>query len=262
MMKKISVIISLVCAVLTGCSSDIQEVGEHAAISVRTSMIQTKSTDIESVKESMRVFIIGRDFNESYLYSELPDLIYVPADSEQPYIIAAQNITEDEALVYPDRWGQKRYAGSVEILLDRISKAGSEDQYVYSIEIPCKVVNSMVAVTFDPSIDDYFTGYSVTAYTDEGRKLIFDASNASSALAHFTSGKVLNCFFSGVFNVTGEIREYQFEYELKAADHVTFTFSLRNVVGELGKPDINVDMTCEEFEEDIVVDPSDNGVIE
>lgn len=261
-MKNIYIILSFVCILVSGCRTELQHVDAYAALSVIPVMPQTKSTDPELIKASMRVFIVGRDFNESYLYSELPEVIYVPADSEQSYLIAAQNVTEDEALISPDIWGQKRYAGAVNILLNRITKPDSEEQYVYSIEVPCEVVNSMVSVNFDPTIEAYFKDYNVSTYTDEGRVLVFGPSNASSALAHFTSGKSLKCVFSGIFNVTGETVEYPFEYYLEAADHVTFTFSLRNVEGTLSKPEINVDKSYEEFDEDVVVDPSDNGVIE
>ena len=261
-MKKILITLLAGCLLMAGCNNDQQEARSYAALSVSTSLVQTKSEALEDIKTSMRVFIIGRSFNESYLFSELPDVLYVPVDSEQSYVVAAQNVTQEDALAQPDVWGQKRYAGFVEILLDRIAKPGSDEQYVYSIEVPCSIVNSMVSVAFDPTIEEYLTDYSVTVYTDEERKLIFDASNASSALAHFTSGKCLKCRFSGMYNVTGEIIEYLFDYNLLAADHITFTVSLKNVDGSLGKPEINVDKTCGEFEEDVEVDPSDNGVIE
>lgn len=253
-------LITLVAVLVIASSCQKSDIVRYASLQIVSQIVEPLTKTV--TPEDMTVYIDGEDFHAEYAYSELPDLIDVPVDKDIPYIVRAENITVEDAEILPDIWGQKRYAGSVEVLVDRFMEKDADGKNVsltYPVTVRCIVANSMLSVVFDESVLTYYEEPKVVAYTEAGRKLEFTPDNAISALAHFTAGKMMYFDFSGIFKVSGEKKSYMDCIELEPAAHYTLTFKMQHTEGSLGQPAITVVDTCENVYETMTVDPSDNG---
>ncbi len=244
-------------------SCQIEEQVSYASLSISPVVIEARTKAV--TPDDMNVYIDGENFHQEYSYSALPSLIPVPVDKDIPYIIMAENITVKEAETLPDEWGQIRYAGTEEVLVDRFMTKDENDENIpltYPVTVNCIVANTMLSVVFDESVLTYYTDPKVVAFTDRDRKLEFTPDNASTALAYFTSGQQMFFEFTGLFNVSGESRSRMDVIEIAPATHYTLTFRMTSVEGSLAKPEITVIETCENIYETLTVDPSDDGVFE
>lgn len=253
----------LMMVALAAVSCQHEEQVSYASLSISPIIIDAATRSVSA--DDMTVFIDGENFHQEYAYSELPSLIDVPVDKDIPYLVSAENMTVEEAETLPDSWGQIRYAGSTQVLVDRFMTKddnGENTPLYYSVTVNCIVANSMLSVVFDQSVLTYYTDPKVTAFTDKSRQLEFTPDNATSALAHFTADRQLFFEFTGIFNVSGEERSHLDAVEIEPAMHYTLTFKMTSVEGSLARPDITVIETCEDIYETMTVDPSDDGVFE
>lgn len=260
-MRRLTICLFLVLAMVLSCQK--QDAVQYASLKILPQVVEPQTKAVTAA--DMTVFIDGEDFHAEYPYPELPDVIDVPVDKDIPYVIRAENMTEEEAQTQPDIWGQRRYAGQVELLVDRFMMKDDNEENVplyYPVTINCVVANSMLSVVFDRSVLTYYTDPKVTAYTDEDRKLEFTPENSSSALAHFTAGKTMYFEYSGLFNVSGEQKSHMDCIQLEPTMHYTLTFRMQYTEGGLGQPVISVVETCEDVYETMTVDPSDDGKYE
>ena len=260
-MRKLIAFLTLMPLLALSCQK--QETVSYASLKIDAQVIEPVTKAVTA--DDMTVFIDGEDFHAQYSYPDLPDYIDVPVDKDIPYVVRAENVSVEESLTLPDIWGQRRYAGSVEVLVDRFMQKDEDNKNVplyYPVTVSCVVANSILSVVFDQSVLTYYTDPKVIAYTDEDRKLEFTPDNAASALAHYTSGKMLYFEFSGLFNVSGERKFHMDCKELEPATHYTLTFKMQHTEGSLGEPSITVIETCEDIYETMTVDPSDDGKFE
>ncbi len=259
-MRKLMVVL-LIAATTAACQKEAQV--QTASLQVSAVVIEPATKTVTA--EDMTVFIDGENFHAEYSYGMIPSLISVPVDKDIPYVVSAENVTVEEAESLPDIWGMKRYAGSYEVLVDRFMQKdenGKNIPLTYPVTVHCAVANSMISVVFDSTVLTYYSQPVVTAYTDEDRILEFTPSNASEAVAHFTSGKPVYFEFSGIFNVSGEIISHSGNIEVEPATSYTLTFRMQNTQGSLQQPAITVDKYCEDIYETMTVDPSDDGRFE
>lgn len=260
-MRKLMIFMTIMSLLAFSCQKP--ETVDYASLKIDAQVIEPMTKAV--TEGDMTVFIDGEDFHAQYSYSLLPDYIDVPVDKDIPYVVSAENVTIEESLTKPDIWGQRRYAGSVQVLVDRFMQKDEDDKNVplyYPVTVRCMVANSILSVVFDPSVLTYYTDPKVVAYTDAGRKLEFTPDNAASSLAHFTAEKMMYFDFSGLFKVSGEQKSHMDCIELEPATHYTLTFKMQNTEGSLGQPSITVIETCEDIYETMTVDPSDDGKFE
>ena len=259
-MKRMIICIAVMTALLFSCQKP--ETVRYASLKIAAQVVEPMTRTV--TENDMTVYIDGENFHASYAYAELPDVIDVPVNSDVRYVIRAENITEEEAETKPDAWGQKRYAGESDTLVNVIvdTVRNNVDPYYYTIHLKCTVANSMLSVVFDQSVLTYYSEPKVTAYTDTDRKLEFTPDNAAEAMAHFTADKQLFMEFTGLFNISGERKFHMDSIELQPNMHYTMTFKMEFTEGGLSQPVITVDEFCEDIYETMTVDPSDNGVFD
>lgn len=253
----------LMIAALSAVACQREEQTSFASLRISPVVMEIATKSVTA--DDMTIYIDGEDFHQEYAYPSLPSMIDVPVDKDIPYVVSAENITVNESETLPDEWGQKRYAGRTEVLVDRfmtMDENGENIPLVYPVTVSCMVANSMLTVVFDSSVLTYYTDPRVAAFTDEDRVLEFSPDNASTALAHFTAGRQMFFEFTGIFNVSGEDRSHMDMIELEPAKHYILTFKMTSVEGSLARPDITVIETCEDIYETMTVDPSDDGVFE
>ncbi len=188
------------------------------------------------------VYISGDYEHVSYVYKDMPEEVLLHPGK---YTILAENVTEEDALSKPTPWGQIRYAGST---VQRVNSGEVTDA-----NLTCRVANSAVSVVFDATLDGLYSDCSVLLYAAEERKLTHTPQ--TPLVAYFGPG-TLHYEFSGIFMNETTPRTFMGSVELRAATHTHLTFKINESQGSLAKPEIKVDTTCEEFYEEIVVDPS------
>ena len=210
--------------------------------------VMTKAEGTAVSVDDFDVSVCSEETKFSYVYKDMPAVITVPVGL---YYVSAENLTEAESLTTLDIWGQIRYAGKTE------SKEVTAGQNPTKFSLTCKMTNTALSVIFDESIAKHFTGYSLTAYTTDTRKLVYNAENTAGekpAVGYFSPDSALNYEFAGTFDgkpvtVTGS-------RTLVPASHLHLTFKMSTQNGVVLRPDIIVDTTCEELYETVTVDPS------
>ncbi|MGM9736344.1 MAG: DUF4493 domain-containing protein [Candidatus Cryptobacteroides sp.] len=268
-MKKelyISVII-VATAWMTSCQRMVIEDAQYGVLSVSVEnspveVIETKADDDEGTVsvDDFSVTIASATNSYSYIYGEMPSSITLPVGS---YNIHAENVTLEESLTQPDKWGQKRFAG------DEIGVAVSGDGSVANATVNCTMVNSALSVIFDQTVQEYFSSYSLSVSSDESRKLVFDSSNSwnssdrTGAIAYFESSVSVSYSFIGTPSAGGDDFSTTGSFTLQPANHLFLTIKVRQTedpqAGSVGKPSITVDQTCDDLYDSITVDPSEGG---
>lgn len=222
------------------------KVNNKTLVDMQTKAEETVSTD------NFNVTVASPSYTRTFVYSELPLFLAVPADT---YTVSAENVSEAESVSLPDTWGQKRFAGQTRGIVVSASQNSS-------VTVNCQMVNSAVSIVFDSSITENFTGYSIQAYTDQARKLTFDA-NTTSKIAYFPADYELTYVFSGTYKKDGQPVSITGTQVLAAATHIHLTFKMNlpqeDTNGSIGKPQIIVDETCTDLYETLTVDPSNGG---
>lgn len=222
------------------------KVNNKTLVDMQTKAEETVSTD------NFNVTVASPSYTRTFVYSELPLFLAVPADT---YTVSAENVSEAESVSLPDTWGQKRFAGQTRGIVVSASQNSS-------VTVNCQMVNSAVSIVFDSSITENFTGYSIQAYTNQARKLTFDA-NTTSKIAYFPADYELTYVFSGTYKKDGQPVSITGTRVLAAATHIHLTFKMNlpqeDTNGSIGKPQIIVDETCTDLYETLTVDPSNGG---
>lgn len=222
------------------------KVNNKTLVDMQTKAEETVSTD------NFNVTVASPSYTRTFVYSDMPSMLAVPADT---YTVSAENVSEAESVSLPDTWGQKRFAGQTRGIVVSASKNSP-------VTVNCQMVNSAVSIVFDSSITENFTGYSIQAYTDQARKLTFDA-NTTSKIAYFPADYELTYVFNGTYNKDGKSVSITGTRVLAAATHIHLTFKMNlpqeDTNGTIGKPQIIVDETCTDYYETLTVDPSNGG---
>lgn len=218
-------------------------------------LILTKSDDdaTQEIKSQITVYISGPGVQMSYAYDQIPDYIEIPVNSLNPYAVSAQTVSASQAETVPDEWGQIRYAGYTEVLVNRIDQPTEA-------RVHCTVVNAQMSVVFDESVLNYYTDCSVVLTTAGGRRLVFTPDNAASVVAYLTADEVVNYDFIGTFNVNDEVQTVSRTLELEPAMHYSVRIALGNTTGNIGQPQINLITDCEDLYSTMIIDPSQDGV--
>ena len=261
----ISLIISAAAGV-TSCQKLIIEDAQCGILKVSVEnspveVIETKAEGTVSV-DDFSVTIASATNSYSYVYGEMPSSMTLPVGS---YNIHAENVTLKESLTQPDKWGQKRYAG------DAVGVAVSGDGSVANATVRCTMVNSALSITFDQTVKEHFSGYSLSVSSNESRRLVFDSSNAwdqaagTGAVAFFESSVTISYNFVGIPKAGGDDFTGTGSFTMKPATHLHLTIKVREPEdpqsGSMGKPSIEVDETCDDLYDSITVDPSDGSTI-
>ncbi len=253
MKKSLFIISSLV--ILASCQEKLITRQADGAISVNVEnspVVEAVTKAGETVPtDDFNVYISSDAATFSYVYKDMPPVVTVPTGT---YTVSADNVTEAQSLSRPDSWGQVRYAGATAA---KEVKAGTTTEY----SLTCTMANTAVSVVFGENIDKHFDNYTVTAYTVESRKLVYDTVNTageSPAVGYFTPA-TLYYEFTGNFMENASPMTIKGSRQLRAATHLHLTFRMSGQNGSVGKPEIIVDATCEDLYETITVDPSENG---
>ncbi len=217
---------------------------------------QTRAEGTGINLDEFNVYVYSSGYSETYKYRELVNPVSVPAGM---YTLSAENVTESESISLPDLWGQPRYVGVSE---EKEVVAGDQ---ATTFNIECAMVNTAVSVVFDESITGSFSGYKVTAYTDEGRKLEYDAANTvgpAPAVGYFTP-KTLRYVFTGKYlNVDDGGKEYPNDFTFEKSVELT-PATLLNLKFKIGDDsdggniniDINVNTDYDLVSETVTVNP-------
>ncbi len=254
MKKTLFIMLSLAAAV--SCQKQLIMRQTNGAISVNVENspvveVVTKAGEDVAV-DDFNVYISSDAATFSYVYKNMPPVVTVPIGT---YTVSADNVTEVQSLTQPDAWGQVRYAGTTEA---KEVKAGvTPTEY----SLTCTMANTAVSVVFGENIDKHFDNYTVTAYTVDTRKLVFDTVNTvgENPVVGYFSPATLNYEFTGNFMEEAAPMTIRGSKQLRPATHLHLTFRMSEQNGAVGKPEIIVDATCEDLYETITVDPSDGG---
>ncbi len=254
-MKK-TIYILLALSALVSCQKQLISRQTSGAISVSVENspvveVITKAGETVPV-DDFNVYISSDAATFSYVYKNMPPVLTVPVGR---YVVSADNVTEEQSFTQPDSWGQVRYYGESE---SKEVKAGSTPT---EFSLTCRMANAALSVVFGENIDKHFSDYTVTAYTVDTRKLVYDAINTvgeTPAVGYFAP-VTLNYEFTGTFMEEATPMTIKGTKLLKAATHLHLTFRISQQNGAVGKPEIIVDSTCEDLYETITVDPSDGG---
>ncbi len=252
-MKK-TILILFVLATVFSCQVHVDARREMGTISVYvenapTVEVVTKAEDLTA--DNFDVYISSDEAKYHYIYKDMPDFLAVPAGL---YTVRAENVTEEASLTQPDNWGQIRYEGSS-------SAKEVREGDVTNFSFTCYVVNTAVSVVFDSSIATYFTDYSVSVFTTEERQLVYNEANTTAenpAVGYFLPGTI-QYLFSGTFMGESTPRTIYGTRNILPATHQHLTFKVIEQEGSLGKPEITVDTTIEDFYQSITVDPTEDG---
>lgn len=244
--------ISLLLLLFTACHDHETGMLERGLLRISSVEVELQTKD-DDVLSQVTVYVFGDDFMTYYRYADIPEYIEVPTNSIEPYQVYAQTMSESQAEMTPDEWGQIRYAGHCEVMVNRIDVP-------VEARVTCTVANAQVSVNFSPEILTYYSDCSLTVSTSEGRTLVFTPSNASDALAYMTAGETVDYVFSGVFNITGEEGSAPRTLALEPAMHYTINVKMGEVESVLGQPDISLNVSCEDVYSTMTVDPSQDGV--
>lgn len=253
-MRKSILFITLVSFfALNSCQEDGTACGQLVIIPEVMPLTKADDALLEDIKSKVTVYVAGPGVQMSYAYNEIPDYIGIPVNSLNPYTVSAQTVSEAQAENTPDEWGQIRYAGSTEVLVNRIDQPTEA-------KVHCTVVNAQMSVVFDQTVLSYFSDCYVVLTTIGGRRLVFTPDNAATAVAYLTAGETVNYEFVGRFNITDEDGSVPRSIVLEPAMHYVVNVAMGNTTGNMGQPQINLITDCEDLYATMIVDPSQDGV--
>ncbi len=181
----------------------------------------------------------------SFPFREYIEPILVPVGQ---YTAFAESVTEEQSLTQPTEWGQIRYSGSD----TQWVRSGRVTQF----DIECRVANSAVSVIFDASLERFYSDIKVDVYTTEDRQLTYTQDNAATAVGYFNPGTQYYVF-TGTYAGETIPRTFSGQFNTAAATRTSVTFKTTTQEGTLGKPEIEVDYTCEDFYETVTLDPTE-----
>ena len=205
MKNKLTIIILALSAVAFGACANYDETPAAKgafSLDVRMGESATKAAmSQDELLSSAKVSIYKADFTgkvREYVYSQMPQTIYLPADDYRVDVVAGEIAKENPAAA---SWEQKSYKGSSNVTV----KAGDSG----NVTVTAKVCNVISNVTFDPSVTEAFEdGYSCTVGLDgeTSAKLVYDAAEGGKDGFFITSGfePSLMWSFSGTLKKDGK----------------------------------------------------------
>ena len=212
MRNKLTIIaLALSVAALAGCADYSETVAGKGEFSLEVRMDgpATKAAmSQEELLSSAKVSVYKGDFSgkvREYVYSQMPQAIYLPADDYRVDVVAGEIAKENPVVA---SWDQKSYKGSSNVTV----KAGATN----SVTVTAKVCNVISNVTFDKTVSEAFEdGFScsvnledasaglVYAVSDSGKDGFFLASGFEPSLGWTFSGTLKKN--GATFSKTGEI---------------------------------------------------------
>ncbi len=201
--------------------------------------------------------VSGNSNRYSYLYKDIVDNGNKIEVEVGIYTVSAENVTADEALSYPDEWGQARYYAVSEPT--PVVTGGTVEQPLDPVQfnLVCRMVNSAVHVNFDEALVSCFEDYTVTVYTDEDRQVQYDAANFMDAPVAYFEPKLLHYKFVGTPKVSSDSYTVVGTVALEAATNHNLNFRLDQNPGKLDI-EINVDTSYEPVYEPVFIEPDFN----
>lgn len=256
-MKRFYIIPFLIAAIsMAACTHD--ECAPSGSFSVMAELTQaaTKAGDSEAqLLEGARLDLYYADFSgliRSYRYSELPEVIWLPANSYRVDVIAGE-AAKDAPL--KASWDSKSYAGSAEFYVE----AGRNSE----VEVEAGVSNAITKITFGSSIAENFApGYTFTIGVD-GNNLSYNAAK-SGAEGYFIIDGLEDPQFEWTFS--GSLNGASFSRSGKvgsiaAGKMYTMTLNYTQTDGDLSF-DLQVDESLDIKEDIIVFEPVSTGLSE
>lgn len=210
--NKLTIITLALAAIAAGACSRYDETpaGKGAfSLDVRMGEATTKAAMTqEELLSSAKVSVYKGDFSgkvREYVYSQMPQSIYLPADDYRVDVVAGEIAKENPAVA---SWDQKSYKGSSSVTV----KEGTTN----SVTVTAKVCNVISNVTFDQSVGEAFEdGFSCTVglgdasgslvykVADSGKDGFFIASGFEPSLGWSFSGTLKKN--GSTFSKTGDI---------------------------------------------------------
>lgn len=201
MKKNLYIPVLLMASMAVSC--DIAEFGSRdkgmgsLSVDVTTSEVLTKAQTTEELLSDAKVNIYMADFSglvRSYIYSDAPEAIYLPADSYRVDVEAGEAVKAAPAKA---SWTSKSYKGSKEFTIT----AGQNT----AVQVEAGISNAVTSISFDSTVDELFAaGYSLSIgldAEDASTQLSYTKSN-SGAEGYFIVADLDEPFFTWTFNGT------------------------------------------------------------
>ncbi len=256
-MKRFYIIPFLISAIsMAACTHD--ECAPSGSFSVKAELTQaaTKAGASEAqLLEGARLDLYYADFSgliRSYRYSELPEVIWLPAGSYRVDVIAGEAAKDAPVKA---SWDSKSYAGSAEFSVE----AGRNSE----VEVEAGVSNAITKITFGSGIAENFApGYTLTIGVD-GNNLSYNAAK-SGAEGYFIIDGMEDPEFEWTFS--GSLNGASFTRSGKvggiaAGKMYTMTLKYTQTDGDLSF-DLQVDESLDIKEDIIVFEPVSTGLAE
>lgn len=177
--------------------------GVNVDSATRAAMTQEELVNSASVKIYYADF---RGLIRQYIYSAMPQQLYLPAEDYRVDIVAGKAVTDS----LPS-WEQKSYTGSKEFTI--VAKEANE------VTVNAKICNVVTKIAFDDTIEELFNaGYTFSIGTDETNtdyQLVYNVDKAEAPGYFIVAGFEPSLYwkFSGVlkkddsqFDAEGEIK--------------------------------------------------------
>lgn len=236
----------------------------YGIVSLRVSCDATKSgmdeatlseIDEQALLQSAKVNIYYADFSglvRSYAYSELPETIYLPANSYRVDVVAGEMT---QANPQNPSWTEKSYSGSTEFTV--------EPSLVKTVQVEARCCNAISKVIFAPSVvENFVEGYKLTIQIDSLGAQYSYAENEKEAyfLLQGLDEPSLTWNFEGVLAKGNVPFSKQGTIPLVEAGKC-YELYLKYTVkhGDLGF-DLEVDYSEELFDDVVVFEPVSTGL--
>ncbi len=256
-MKRLTFIIAtLAAATLFSCNRIEDNQAGEGCLRLGVMVPETKAAlSSEDLLSTAMVNIYYADFSglvRSYVYSEAPEEIWLPAGEYRVDVIAGEAAKASPA---PASWEQKSYSGSRTFSIQ--ARKGT------TVEVVASVSNAISKVTFDSSVAENFAaGYTLTIGVEDAN-LVYDASRSGSEGYFLIAGKDEPGFawtFDGnlakdgsSFSKSGSISGL----EAGKVYALSLKYSIKDGIGTF---DLFVDYTTDVIEDNIIFEPVSTGL--
>lgn len=257
-MKKIIISAAVLIAAVSCQEAIITDKADGAiAVHIETSAaveVVTKADANTVSPDNFAVYVkSGDNLIKSFAkYVDMPDQIKVPAGE---YVVSAENVTIADSFKSADDsndpWGQVRYSGQSAPIEVKAGETATECSFT------CTMANTALSIDFGENIRYHFSEIKVTAATANSRSLEY--TTATTQKVGYFSPETLTYTFIGKYLDEETPMSITGTRALQAATHLHLTFDISEQNGTIGKPTITVIADCEDLNETITVDPSENG---
>ncbi|MCQ2143642.1 MAG: DUF4493 domain-containing protein [Bacteroidales bacterium] len=259
-MRKIfsAAVIVLLSAIAVSCNKVNAPVTEGEGcltLGVKMDAATKAAMSSDELLSSAIVNIYYADFSgliRSYKYSEIPETIYLPANTYRCDVIAGE--ASKDAPAYAS-WEQKSYKGSKEFTITPGVNT--------NVEVLAKVNNAISKITFDPTVDENFTDYTLTIGIGENT-LVYDSTKSGSEGYFIVAGLVEPQFewtFEGTLAKDGSTFTKSATIEEIAEPGKTYALTLRYTIkdGDISF-ELLVDYSTDVVDDTIIFEPVSTGL--